>query len=134
MWNLLISPIANLAGTWLQGKVDEKKADNEVKVAKAVAKARVYEKEATSQMLMEESLTSQMAGSWKDEFWTLIFGGILVACFLPITQPYVKEGFIFLIEHCPEWLQNCLYISIGASFGYRFGKQGLQLINKRGSK
>ena len=74
MWNLLISPIANLAGTWLQGKVDEKKADNEVKVAKAVAKARVYEKEATTQMLMEESLTSQMAGSWKDEFWTIIFG------------------------------------------------------------
>ena len=56
-----------MAGTWLQGKVDEKKADNEVKVAKAVAKARVYEKEATSQMLMEK-LTSQMAGSWKDEF------------------------------------------------------------------
>ncbi|MBA87716.1 MAG: hypothetical protein CMB16_00410 [Euryarchaeota archaeon] len=134
MWNLLISPLANLAGTYLQGKVDEKKANSEVKVALAKAKATVYTKEATSQMLNEESLTNQMAGSWKDEFWTLIFGSILLACFLPFSQEYVKEGFIFLNEHCPPWFQNCLYISIGASFGYRFGKQGLQMINKRGSK
>ena len=45
MWNLLISPIANLAGTYLQGKVDEKKANNEVKVARAIAEAKVYETE-----------------------------------------------------------------------------------------
>jgi len=25
-----------------------------------------------------------------------------------------------------------LYIIIGSSFGYRFGKQGLQMINKKG--
>jgi len=133
MWNLLISPIANLAGTYLQGKVDEKKALNEVKVARAVAEAEVYKTEATSAMLNEKSLTDQMAGSWKDEFWTLIFGGILLGCFLPFSQEYVKEGFIFLNEHCPPWFQNCLYISIGASFGYRFGKQGLQMINKKGN-
>lgn len=131
MWNLLISPIANLAGTYLQGKVDEKKALNEVKVARAVAEAEVYKTEATSSMLNEKALTDQMAGSWKDEFWTLIFGGILLGCFLPFSQEYVKEGFIFLNEHCPPWFQNCLYISIGASFGYRFGKQGLQMINKK---
>jgi hypothetical protein len=83
---------------------------------------------------MEQNLTSQMAGSWKDEFWTIIFGGILLACFLPWTQEYVKEGFIFLDEHCPTWFQNCLYISIGASFGYRFGKQGLQIMNQRSKK
>ena len=134
MWNLLISPIANLAVTYLQGKVDEKKANNEVKVARAIAEAKVYETEATSAMLNERSLTAQMAGSRKDEFWVIIFGSILVACFLPWTQPHVKEGFIFLNEHCPPWFHNCLYISIGASFGYRFCKQGLQLLNKSKGK
>ena len=114
--------------------VDKAKAETDVKVARAKAEAKVYETEATSSMLMEKSLTDQMAGSWKDEFWTLIFGGILLACFIPWTQEYVKEGFIFLNEHCPPWFQNCLYISIGASFGYRFGKQGLQLINKKSNK
>ena len=129
-----ISPISSLIGTWLQGRVEKSKAESEVKVARAKAEANVYETEATSSMLNERSLTDQMAGSWKDEFWTLIFGGILIACFLPFTQEYVKEGFIFLDQHCPEWFQNCLYISIGASFGYRFGKQGLQLINKKNTK
>ena len=31
----LISPIANLAGTWIQGKVDKAKAETDIKVAKA---------------------------------------------------------------------------------------------------
>ena len=126
----LLSPIANIAGTYIQGKVDKAKAETEVKVARAKAEAKVYETEATSSMLNEQSLTQQMAGSWKDEFWTLIFGGILVCCFLPWTQEYVKEGFLFLEENTPNWFSTCLYICIGSSFGYRFGKTGLQLMNK----
>ena len=131
MIQALIGPIGNLVGTWLQGKVDKSKAESEVKVAKAKAEAKVYETEATSQMLNERHLTDQMGDSLKDEFWTIIFGGILICCFIPYTQPYVKEGFIFLDQHTPTWFSNMLYIVIGSSFGYRFGKQGLQLINKR---
>ena len=82
----LISPLTSLAGTWLQGRVDKAKAETDVKVARAKAEAKVYETEATSSMLMEQNLTAQMAGSWKDEFWTIIFGGILVCCFIPYTQ------------------------------------------------
>ena len=131
MFQALISPIASLAGTWLEGKVNKAKAETDVKVARAKAEAKVYATEATSSMLMEQNLTAQMAGSWKDEFWTIIFGGILVGCFLPWTQPYVKEGFVFLQESTPNWFSNMLYIIIGSSFGYRFGKQGLQMINKK---
>tara|TARA_A100001011_G_scaffold320583_1_gene341214 strand:+ start:651 stop:1061 length:411 start_codon:yes stop_codon:yes gene_type:complete len=128
----LISPVSNLAGTWLQGKVDKAKAETEVKVAKAKAEAKVYETSATSEMLNEQALTAQMAGSWKDEFWTLIFGAILLGSFLPFSQEYVKEGFIFLETSTPNWFSTCLYICIGSSFGYRFGKTGLQLMNKKG--
>ena len=130
----LFGPVTDLAGTWLQGKMDKAKAETEVKVARAKAEAKVYETEATSSMLNEQNLTSQMAGSWKDEFWTLIFGGILVCCFLPWTQEYVKEGFVFLETNTPDWFSTCLYICIGSSFGYRFGKTGLQLMNNKKSK
>ena len=41
MLGSLISPIASLAGTWLQGRVDKAKAETEVKVAKAKAEANV---------------------------------------------------------------------------------------------
>ena len=130
MLGSLIGPISSLAGTWLQGRVDKAKAETDVKVARAKAEAKVYATSATSDMLNEQALTNQMAGSWKDEFWTLIFGGILVASFLPFSQPFVKEGFIFLENSTPSWFSTCLYICIGSSFGYRFGKTGLQLMNK----
>ena len=132
MFSAIIGPISSLAGTWLQGKVDKAKAETDIKVAKARAEAKVYETSATSEMLNEQALTAQMAGSWKDEFWTIIFGGILVASFLPFSQPFVKEGFIFLEQATPQWFSTCLYICIGSSFGYRFGKTGLQLMNKKG--
>ncbi|ADD94395.1 hypothetical protein [uncultured phage MedDCM-OCT-S05-C113] len=131
MFSAIIGPISSLAGTWLEGRVNKAKAETEVKVAKAKAEAKVYETSATSDMLNEQALTNQMAGSWKDEFWTLIFGGILVASFLPFSQPFVKEGFIFLENSTPGWFSTCLYICIGSSFGYRFGKTGLQLMNKK---
>tara|TARA_Y100001938_G_C8095908_1_gene438112 strand:+ start:2013 stop:2426 length:414 start_codon:yes stop_codon:yes gene_type:complete len=134
MFQNLISPIANLAGTWLQGRVDKAKAETEVKVAKARAEAKVYETEATSSFLNEQALTNQMGESWKDEAWSLWFIAVLTACFLPWTQEYVKEGFIFLDQHTPSWFHHMLYIVIGSSFGYRFGKQGLQLISKKNGK
>ena len=107
---------------------------SEVKVARAKAEAKVYETEATSAMLNERSLTDQMGDSWKDEAWSLWFIAVLTCCFLPWTQEYVKEGFIFLDLHTPNWFHNMLYIVIGSSFGYRFGKQGLQIMSKRSSK
>ena len=93
MFQTLISPIASLAGTWLEGKVSKAKAETEVKVARAKAEAKVYETEATSSMLNEQSLTSQMGESWKDEAWSLWFIAVLTCCFLPWTQEYVKNGF-----------------------------------------
>ena len=127
----ILGPVSNLAGSCLQGRVYKAKAETDVKVAKAKAEAKVYETSATSEMLNEQALTAQMAGSWKDEFWTLLFGAILLGSFLPWTQPYVKEGFIFLETSTPSWFSTCLYICIGSSFGYRFGKTGLQLMNTK---
>ena len=132
MLSSIIGPISSLAGTWLQGRVDKAKAETEVKVAKAKAEAKVYETEATSSFLNEQALTNQMGESWKDEAWSIWFIAVLTCCFLPWTQEYVKEGFIFLDESTPNWFHNMLYIVIGSSFGYRFGKQGLQVLTKRG--
>ena len=127
----LIGPIANLAGGWLQGRADKQLAETQAKVAMKKAEAKVYETEATSQMLMEQRLTDHMGDSIKDEIWTIWFVLVLTGCFLPWTQEYVKNGFVFLDQHTPQWFHNMLYIVIGSSFGYRFGKQGLQLINRK---
>ena len=46
----LIGPIANLAGTFLQGRLERAKANTEVKVAEAKARATVMEKQATGEI------------------------------------------------------------------------------------
>ena len=118
MLGSLIGPISSLAGTWLQGRVDKAKAETDVKVARARAEAKVYETEATSSMLNEQSLTSQMAGSWKDEAWTICFIAIIIFSFIPYFQPFVARGIEFLATF-PEWLQWSIMASIGASFGLK---------------
>ena len=131
MWQALIGRASDLLGSWFKSKAATKAAETEAKVAMKKAEAKVYETEATSQMLMEQRLTDHMGDSIKDEIWTIWFVLVLTGCFLPWTQEYVKNGFIFLDQHTPSWFHNMLYIVIGSSFGYRFGKQGLQLINRK---
>lgn len=130
----LLSSVGDIAGTWVKGKMEEKKAQTEIKVAKAKAEATVYEKQATGELDMEKSLTEQMGGSWKDEAWTIFFIAVLAGCFIPYTQDAVKEGFIFLDESTPDWFAHCIYISISASFGYRVGKGAIGAIREAKGK
>ena len=53
MIQALIGPIANLAGTWFQNKLEKTKAEGKAKVAEAKARATVAEKVATGQIEWE---------------------------------------------------------------------------------
>jgi hypothetical protein len=125
MLQLLLKPLLGVAGQAVSGFMETKKAKAVAKLTEIKAVTALKEQQIAGKVSWEASAVDQMKGSWKDEFWTLIFGGILVGCFLPWTQMYVKEGFIFLEENTPSWFATCLYICIGSSFGYRFGKAGL---------
>ena len=131
MLNLLLGPVVEIVSTSVKGFVDTKKAKAEQKVTEIQAKTKLRQQQIAGEVSWEASAVDQMKGSYKDEFWTIIFGGILICCFLPWTQQYVKEGFIFLEESTPSWFATCLYVCIGSSFGYRFGKAGLAHMKKR---
>ena len=131
MLNLLLKPLLGVASQAVTGFVETKKAKAESKLVEIKAKTALREKQIAGEISWEASAVDQMKGSWKDEFWTLIFGGILVSCFLPWTQMYVAEGFVFLDTNTPDWFATCLYVCIGSSFGYRFGKAGLAHMKKR---
>ena len=96
MIQALIPAIAELAGGWLKGKAEEKAAVSRVKVARAEAEAEVMRVAATHEAGWERVMAEASKDSWKDEAWSLWFIAVLTACFLPWTQEYVKEGFIFL--------------------------------------
>ena len=71
MLNLLIGPITQLAGTWLEGKVEKTKA-NAAQVAEAQSRATIAEKKplATSTGNRQPSRTRQRAGRTSLHLWS----------------------------------------------------------------
>ena len=127
MLNLLIGPIAELAGTWMSGKVEEKKAQSAAKVAKAQAEAVVMQKKATGEIDWDLEMARGSQSSWKDEWLTILFSLPLILAFVPGMEELVRNGFQQL-EQMPEWYQYSLGVIVAASFGTRaatkfFGKK-----------
>jgi hypothetical protein len=127
MWTALIGPIANIAGSWMNGKLEETKAVSSVKVAKAKAEAAIMEKKATGEIDWDIEMARSSASSWKDEWLTILFSIPLILAFVPGMEEVVANGFARLNE-MPEWYQYSLGVIVAASFGVRsatkfFGKK-----------
>jgi len=93
------------------------KAAGKIDITKAKISARVKKLDREADMDLEAMKGMQF--SWKDEallLWTL---AMLTACFLPWTQPHVKDGFEFLKDHTPEWFGYCVTGMYVAVFGLR---------------
>jgi hypothetical protein len=118
MLNLLIGPIAELAGTWMSGKVEEKKAQAKTRVAKAEAEAIVMQKKATGEIDWDLEMAKGSASSWKDEWLTILFSIPLILAFIPGMEEVVANGFLQL-QAMPEWYQYSLGVIVAASFGVR---------------
>jgi hypothetical protein len=103
IWNALIG----LATTVVTGKQ---------RITEAKVSAKEKQMAATDNWELEAMRAS--ASSWKDELWTLLFVGIIIACFVPSMQPYVKIGFEALDE-TPAWFQVAIGMSVSASFGIK---------------
>lgn len=127
MLNLLVGPIADLAGTWLNGKVEEKKAQAKTRVAKAEAEAVVMQKKATGEIDWDLKMADASASSWKDEWLVILFSIPLILAFIPGMEDIVSRGFQQL-EQMPEWYQYSLGVIVAASFGVR---SATKLFSKR---
>ena len=123
-----LGPIANLAGTWLEGKVEEKKAVTGAKVAKAQAEAVIMQKKATGEIDWDLKMADASAHSWKDEWLTILFSIPLILSFCgDWGREIVTNGFAAL-ESMPDYYQYTLGTIVAASFGTRaatkfFGKK-----------
>ena len=127
MWTALIGPIANIAGSWMDGKVEQTKANAKTKVAKAVAEAAIMEKKATGEIDWDIEMARSSSSSWKDEWLVVLFSIPLILAFIPGMEGIVQNGFEQL-NKMPEWYQYSLGVIVAASFGVRsatkfFGKR-----------
>ena len=119
MIQALIGPIANLAGSFMESKIEQTKAKGRVAQAKAEAEAEVMKVAATHEAGWEKIMAQASDNSWKDEAGTITFILLIVACFITSQQPYISDGFKFLREDCPDWLSYGILASIAASFGLK---------------
>jgi len=126
----LIGPIATLAGTWFENKVEKTKAEGQAKVAEARARATVAEKVAAGEVAWEGKMADATVDSWKDEFALVVLLLPAILVFLPGMKDYVKEGFEILAS-LPEWYQYLLYIAISASFGIKGVGQAAKMFKKK---
>ena len=115
MFTAIIGPVANLAKTWIEGKQKKAQLKSQVELTKLEATKSKIEQDGS----WEEKAMSASDNSWKDEAWTLAFISIILASFIPALQPYMKEGFLFLKNDCPDWISWGILASIAGSFGLK---------------
>ena len=130
MLSALIGPITNLAGSWMQSKVEKVKAEGQAKVAQAKAKAVVAEKVATGEVEWEKSMADATDGSWKDEFALIVLLLPAILVFIPSMTEYVRAGFEVL-NTLPDWYQYLLFIAVSSSFGIKGVGQAMKLMGKK---
>ena len=118
MIQALIGPVANLAGSWLQGKADKNAANAELQLTEAKAKAQILLSEKTSVADWERIMAEGSRSSWKDEWFVIILSIPLVLCWIPGAEGWVDRGFEQL-NKAPDWYFYSLGLAISASFGVR---------------
>ena len=128
MFQALIGPISELAGSFMQGQIEKQKAKATLAQTKAAAEAEIMKTAATHDSKWEIIMAQGTQNSWKDEWLTILFSIPLVLVFLGDTgRQVVADGFAAL-ETMPDWYQYTLGVIVAASFGVRsatkfFGKK-----------
>tara|TARA_R110000824_G_scaffold252782_1_gene441573 strand:- start:7018 stop:7410 length:393 start_codon:yes stop_codon:yes gene_type:complete len=130
MLTALIGPIANLASSWMESKVEKVKADGQAKVAQAKSKAAVANKIASGEIAWEKSMAEATDGSWKDEFALIVLLAPAILVFIPSMTEYVRAGFEVL-NTLPEWYQYLLFIAVSSSFGIKGVGQAMKMIKRK---
>jgi len=119
MIQALLGPVSQLAGTWLQGKVEAKAAENKVKLAKAEAEAQIMLSAATSEAEWDRIMANASANSWKDEWLTILFSIPLILSFCGEWGRVITSQGFAALETMPLWYQYTLGTIVAASFGIR---------------
>ena len=137
MLNLLLKPLLGVAGQAVSGFVETKRIKQEAKLTEIQAKTKLRQQQISGEVSWEASAVDQMKGSWKDEFWTCIFGGILICLlgpavlvFFPGMTEHVERGFVAL-QQLPDYYKHLLYIACSASFGIKGAKGAVGLFTKK---
>jgi hypothetical protein len=114
-----------ILGDIITGVVDYQKGKQAIKRAKVEGEIKVIQSASDSVASWESYMAKATSGSWKDEYWTVIWSIPLVMGFIKIDGVFdgpqiAAEGFASFTL-MPQWYQYTLVTMVLASFGIRMG-------------
>jgi len=115
MIQMLLGPIAEVAKTWIGGKVAVSKANADAKLETTKAKAEVMKKVAAGELDWNQTMAEASASSWKDEWLTILVSIPLILAFTG-NEDVVMRGFAAL-ETMPDFYKTAVGVVFAASFG-----------------
>jgi hypothetical protein len=115
----LVGTVGKLFENWQKKKLVT--SQGKIDIEKAVVKGKIELDKAIQLGDKNYNVEAQkgMASSIKDEMFVVVWLAILIAAFLPWTQPYIKSGFAFLATGTPWWYETSLIGMVVASFGLK---------------
>jgi len=126
MWSAIISGVTSLASDFIATKKTKIEAEARIDVAKTEAHIKQIERAAEGEINYDLEALRQTQYSWKDEFALCIVVFPFIGAFLPWTQPYVEQGWIFLSEKTPQEYWWIFSGAIAASMGIRWAVSGIK--------
>ena len=118
MFQALIGPISELAGSFMQSQLEKQKAKATLAQTKAAAEAEIMKTAATHDSKWEIIMAQGTQNSWKDELVTVVILIPTILVFIPGMEDIVKNGFERLNE-LPEWYTYLLFLTVSAALGIR---------------
>lgn len=115
----VINTAGTIFGNWQQRKKIESQGKVDIAKARVEGQIEITKEKTTGEINYNVEAQRGMRFSWKDEYLVVVWTSILISAFLPWTQPYLKEGFLFLEDHTPWWYSYCLVGMVVASFGLK---------------
>lgn len=118
MLKLLLGPVADLAGSYMQNQISKQKAKAHLAQTEAEAKAEIMKTAATHDSKWEIIMAESTKNSFKDELVTIVVLIPVVLVFIPGMEEVVKNGFERL-EELPDWYQYLVFLVCSAALGIR---------------
>ena len=112
---MLLGPIAEVAKTWIGGKVAVSKANADAKLETTKAKAEVMKKVAAGELDWNQTMAEASNTSFKDEWLTILVSIPLILSFTG-HEDVVMRGFAAL-ETMPDFYKTAVGVVFAASFG-----------------
>ena len=124
MWGTIINGITGLAGDLVAQR--RAKAESKARIAEAQVNAEIEQIKRSAEAVVDYDIQAlkETRYSYKDEVALAVVVAPFIGAFLPWTQDYVREGFIFLRDHTPDWYAYIFCGAIAASMGIRWAVQG----------